>query len=152
MQLCTLFFQIFAMLQTYSSSLGKMNSSSFQYPFLIDVSLCILKLVDIELTRSWNVCAIIFIVPHNSCHISWFFFKKYSQTFNVYILQKKFAFMKYRYLYLTIRSGENSMHYGDIIKIIILIFVPFSILRNLSKKLVHEKIDLPDKCIQFRKD
>ena len=44
------------------------------------------------------------------------------------------------------------MHYGDIIKIIILIFVPFSILRNLSKKLVHEKIDLPDKCIQFRKD
>ena len=141
MQLCTLFFQIFAMLQTYSSSFGKMNSSSFQYP-----------LVDIELTRSWNVCAIIFIVPHNSCHISWFFFKKYSQTFNVYILQKKFAFMKYRYLYLTISSGENLMHYGDIIKIIILIFVPFSILRNLSKKLVHEKIDLPDKCIQFKKD
>ena len=78
--------------------------------------------------------------------------KKYSQTFYVYILQKKFAFMKYRYLYLTISSGENLMHYGDIIKIIILIFVPFSILRNLSKKLVHEKIDLPDKCIQFRKD
>lgn len=78
--------------------------------------------------------------------------KQNSQTLCVYILQKKLAIMKYCYLCLIISVGENLMHYGDIIKNIVLTFVLFSIFAKSIKKVVREKINLRDMFILLQKD
>ena len=78
--------------------------------------------------------------------------KQNSQTLCVYILQKKLTIMKYCYLCLIISVGENLMHYGDIIKNIVLTFVLFSIFAKSIKKVVREKINLRDMFILLQKD
>ena len=82
--------------------------------------------------------------------------KQNSQTLCVYILQKKLAIMKYCYLCLIISVGENLMHYGDIIKNIVLTFVLFSIFaksikKSFVKRLIYAICSFYSKKIKVKK-